>query len=190
MQTASIDVIRTRKGGKMGTVTIDGAAIGSMVESALAFSAQMGGFPGADEARQAILGGDCATCGYLRHDLSKQIGQYLGEIDDTVQAVYAYEPEYAAGRVDRDSAHRAADPGISLLVSVDRRNAALNSVVASLEDAVKDGVSSLLCSGANGSCYDLDVKFADEEEVASRRGYGVLVSSLHAAPLKLWTREL
>jgi hypothetical protein len=29
---------------------------------------------------------------------------------------------------------------------------------------------------------------ADEEEVATRRGYGALVSSIHVRPLRVWSR--
>jgi hypothetical protein len=71
---------------------------------------------------------------------------------------------------------------------VDRKNHALNSIVASLEDAVKEGVRPLLCSKANGSCFALDVKVVDGEELETRRGYGALVSSVYVAPMRLWSR--
>jgi len=57
-----------------------------------------------------------------------------------------------------------------------------------LEDAVKEGVRGLLCSKANGSCFAVDVKIVDGEELASRKGYGALVTSVYAAPLRLWSR--
>ncbi len=188
MRAVGVGVGTMHEGGNMGTVTIDGTAIQDMVQSALAFSAQKAVLPAVDEVRQAVAGGDCIVCGYLRYALSKEIGEYLGTIDTSVQAVYAYEPEYAAGALHIDSARPAMDAGINLIVSVDRKNAALSSIVASLEDAVKEGVKSLLCSNANGSCYAFDVRVVDGEEVASRHGYGALVSSIYAAPVKLWAR--
>jgi hypothetical protein len=173
----------------MDTVTINGIAIQAMVDSALAFSAEKAALLAAPEARREIADGDCTVCEYLRYGLSKELAEYLGSIDRSVQAVYAYEPEYAAGVLHVDSAGPGIDRGINLIVSVDRKNHALDSVVASLEDAVKEGVRPLLCSKANGSCFALDVKVVDGEELSARRGYGALVSSIHVAPMRLWTRS-
>jgi hypothetical protein len=186
--TVSVGMSSKREGGKMDTVTINGTAIQDMVQSALAFSAEKAELPAAREARREIADGGCTICEYLRYGLSKELGQYLGTIDRSVQAVYAYEPEYAAGVLHLDSAGPGIDQGINLIVSVDRKNHALNSIVASLEDAVKEGVRPLLCSKANGSCFALDVKVVDGEELETRRGYGALVSSVYVAPMRLWSR--
>jgi hypothetical protein len=189
MEIVGIDAIRTQKGGKMGTVTIDATATTNMVESALAFCAQKAGLRDGEEARKAIQDGECAVCGYLTYALSKEIGEYLGGIDSSVQAVYSYEPEYSAGALHLDVTEPPIDRGIKLIVSVDRKSAALASIVASLEDAVRESVQHLACSDANLSCYVLDVRIADIEEVASRRGYGALLSSLYAPPIRLWARD-
>ncbi len=173
----------------MGTVTIDAAAIGNMTESALAFCARQTGFRDVEEARKCIKDGECVVCGYLTYALSKEIGEYLGGIDNSVQAVYSYEPEYSTGGFHLDGHAPAIDQGINLIVSVDRKNAALASIVASLEDAVREAMKPLACSRATASCHALDVKVADAEEVTSRRGYGALLSSLHAPPLMLWARS-
>ena len=184
----SVGMSSKREGGKMDPVTINGTAIQEMVQSALAFSVEKAELSAAREARREIADGDCTVCEYLRYGLSKELGQYLGTIDRSVQAVYAYEPEYAAGVLHLDSGGPGIDQGINLIVSVDRKNHALDSIVASLEDAVKEGVQALLCSKANGSCFALDVKVVDGEELASRRGYGALVSSVYVAPMRLWSR--
>jgi hypothetical protein len=189
MRAVGVGADMTLEGGNMGTVTIDGIAIQDMVQSALAFSAQKTALQAAGEVQQAVAEGDCVACGYLRYALSKEVGEYLGTIDTSVQAVYAYEPEYAAGALHVDSVRPAVDNGINLIVSVDRKNAALSSIVASLEDAIKEGVKSLLCSKANGSCYAFDVRVVDGDEVASRRGYGALISSIYATPVRLWARD-
>jgi hypothetical protein len=176
------------KGGNMATVTINGTAIQDMVGDALAFSAKKGALQNREHAQRAIAGGDCTVCAYFRYGLSKEMGEYLGAIDSSVQAVYSYEPEYAAGVLHIDSAGPGIDRGINLIVSVDRKNHALDSIVASLEDATKEAAQSMLCPKANGSCYAVDVRIVDGEELASRRGYGALVSSLYATPVKLWSR--
>lgn len=173
----------------MDTVTINGAAMQEMVESALAFSAEKADLPASREVRRTIADGECTVCEYVRYGLSKEIGQYLGAIDSSVQAVYAYEPEYTAGALHFDSTGPGIHQGINLIVSVDRKNHALDAIVASLEDALKEGVRPLLCSKANGSCFALDVKVVDGEELASRRGYGALVSSVYVAPMRLWSRS-
>jgi hypothetical protein len=176
------------EGGNMSTITINSSAIQEMIGDALAFSAEKGALRAAEDARRAIMEGDCVVCGYLRYGLSKGIGEYLGAIDTSVQAVYSYEPEYAAGALHIDSAGPAVDQGINLIVSVDRKNHALDSIVASLEDAMREAAQSLLCPHASGSCYAFDVRIVDGEELASRRGYGALVTSLYATPVKLWSR--
>ena len=176
------------QGGKMGTVTIDATAIGDMIETALVFCSQKTGLQDGERALEAIRSGDCCVCGYLKYGLCKELGEYLGGIDASVQAVYTYEPEHCTGVADLAGAELEAMRGINLIVSVDRRSAALSSIVASLEDGVREARGRLICSEATGLCWALDVKVADAEEVASRRGYGALISSLYVAPLKVWAR--
>jgi hypothetical protein len=176
------------KGGNMGTVTIDAASIKDMVESALAYSAQLSGLQDQGQALEAVHAGDCCVCSYLRYGLCKELGEYLGGIDVSVRAVYAYEPEHCTGVADLASDEAERMRGINLVISVDRRSAALTSILASLEDAVSEATKVLICSKGSGSCYSLDVKVADEQEVASRRGYGALVSSVHVRPLRVWSR--
>ena len=173
----------------MGTVTIDATAVKNMLETALVFCAQTTGFREGEEALEAIRQGDCCTCSYLRYGLSKELGGYLGGIDDSVQAVYSYEPEHCTGVTELARIEPALERGINLIVLVDRRSAALSSIIASLEDAVIEAARNLVCPEASGACYALDVQVADEKEVASRRGYGALISSIHVAPLKIWARE-
>ena len=172
----------------MGTVTIDASAIGDMIDSALGYCAELSGLDSRQHAFEAIHGGDCCACSYLRYGLCKELGEYLGGIDASVKAVYAYEPEHCTGVADIADAERERLGGINLVVSVDRRSAAFTSILASLEDAVREATGALICPEGNGSCYVLDVKVADEHEVATRRGYGALVSSIHVRPLKVWGR--
>lgn len=189
MGTATVETTTAKRGGNMGTVTIDAVAVGDMVGNALGFSAQRTRLRNGEQARKAILDGDCSVCDYLKYSLSKQIGEYLGDLDASVHAVYTYEPEYSTGVTHLDGTAPPLERGLNLLVSVDRRSAALTSIVASLEDALREAAKPLICSKGNGSCYVLDVKVADEEEVARRRGYGALISSSHVKPLRVWSRE-
>jgi hypothetical protein len=173
----------------MDTVTIDANAIETMVQRALAFCAEKTACADREEALLAVRQGDCSACGYVRYGLSKEIGAYLGDIDVSIRAVYTYEPEHCTGATERAIDEAELTRGINLILSVDRRRAALSSIIASLEDAVRVVRQRLVCSKANGSCYTLDVKVADEQEVVSRRGYGALISSIYARPLRVWARE-
>jgi hypothetical protein len=188
MQALEVSPTTQREGGNMGTVTINDTAIQDMLQSALAFSAQKVALSDGEEVLRSVGRGNCAACAYIRYALSKEIGEYLGSIDTSVRSVYAYEPEYATGVFYMDTAHSMVDRGINLIVTVDQKNHALDSIVASLEDAVREAVRPLLCPDADGSCYVLDVRVVDREELASRRGYGAMVSSIYTAPVKLWTR--
>ncbi len=172
----------------MGTVTIDATAIGNMIGNALVFCSQKTECRDGEEALEIIGKGDCCVCGYLRYGLSRELGEYLGGIDASVQAVYTYEPEHCTSVADLAGVEHALERGINLIVSVDRRSAALYSIIASLEDAMRGAVKNLVCSEAKGSCYALDVKIADEAEVASKRGYGALISSIYVRPLRIWAR--
>lgn len=173
----------------MGTVTIDATSIENMIENALVFCIRKTYFPNREEALAAIRTGDCCACSYLRYGLSVEVGAYLGGIDTSVRAVYTYEPEQCTGVGGLGGAEQEGMGGINLIVSADRRSAALSSIIASLEDGFSEARDGLVCSKANGSCYVLDVKVADEQEVASRRGYGALLSSLYVAPLRVWPRS-
>jgi len=172
----------------MGSVTIDATSIRNMIDRSLTFSSQLSGVESSEQALEAILGGDCCACSYLRYGLCKELGEYLGGIDISVRAVYAYEPEHCTGVTDLAGGEWERMRGINLVISVDRRSAALTSILASLEDAVREATKSLVCHEGSGSCYLLDVKVADEQEVATRRGYGALVSSIHVRPLRVWSR--
>jgi len=173
----------------MGTVTIDATSIRDMVESALVYSARLSGLQDRGQALEAVRAGDCCACSYVRYGLCKELGEYLGGIDVSVGSVYAYEPEHCTGVTDLASNEAERMRGINLVISVDRRSAALTSILASLEDAVSEATKALVCPKGSGSCYMLDVKVADEQEVASRRGYGALVSSIHVRPLRVWSRS-
>ncbi len=61
------------------------------------------------------------------------------------------------------------------------------SIVASLNEALVEACKRLGTS-ENGLRYLLDVKLADDNEVANRRGYGALVQSMYVRPTEVWSR--
>ncbi len=165
-------------------MSFDNSTVANMIEEALTFCAAKTRTGTKEKALDRVLQSDCSACGYVRYGLAKAVARYLGSIDDTIKAVYVYEPEYAT---DDDTVGLSF--GINLLAWVQRKSAALNSVVASLDAALMEERKRLLCPDATAECFSLDVKVADDDEVRGRRGYGALVNSIFVRPTKVWERS-
>ena len=171
----------------MSARMFDTALVTSMMEEAIAFCAEKTGAKTREEVVDAISNGDCVACDYLKYGLAKKVGECLGSMDETVKAIYIYEPEYGVGAGNRLENRLGLKSGINLVAWVERKTAALSSVIASLNEALVEACKRLGTSG-NGLRYLLDVKLADDNEVASRRGYGALVHSMYIRPTEVWTR--
>lgn len=165
-------------------MSFDNSIVAKMIEEALAFSAAKTRTGTKEKALDRVLQSDCSACQYVRYGLAKAIAQYLGSIDDAIKAVYVYEPEYAT---DDDTIGLSF--GINLLAWVQRKSAALNSIVASLDTVLMEERKRLLCPEATAECFSLDVKVVDDDEVHRRRGYGALVNSIFVRPTKVWERS-
>jgi hypothetical protein len=169
----------------MTTVVFDSARVAKMMDDAMEFCAKQSRLDGKEQALAALQGGDCCVCEYVRYALAKELAGFLGSVDQTVKAVYTYEPEFAAGAEVAIPAE-ALSRGINLVALVSRKSAALSSVVAAIDASLAEQRKALGCPQANGRCMDLDVKFVDDLEVQQRRGYGALIGSLHVNPVELW----
>jgi hypothetical protein len=158
-----------------------------MVEAAIAFCASKAFAGDTAHARQALRQGRCDVCDYLRYSLAKQIGDYLGQMDPTVRAVYVFEAEPAEIEGSLPC-RRTGASGISLIAWVDRKTAALSALVAALEADLARGRHRIGCASATPGCYFLDVHMVDDADVRERRGYGALVNGLYVRPVEVWTR--
>lgn len=172
----------------MSTLRFENAIVTNMMEEALEFCAEKAGLRDKEQARRALRTGDCCACEYLRYALTQQMAQYLGSVDDTIKAVYTFEPEEATGGDEAIPARPNLSPGFNLIARVSRKSAALSSVVASLRSALAEECSQLGCPKANALCSDLDVRLVDEDEVEKRTGYGALIHSLYVRPIEVWHR--
>jgi len=170
------------------TLRFDSAIVTNMMEEAIEFCAEKAGLKGKEQAVEALRHGDCSVCEYLRYGLAKGVAEYLGSVDDTVKAVYIYEPEYATSGDGPLPGRPNLSPGISLIAWVRRKSAALSSVVTSVRSALAEEYRQLACPKANALCYELDVTVADDDEVQRRTGYGALISSLYVRPMEIWRR--
>ncbi|MBM4466808.1 MAG: hypothetical protein FJ014_14870 [Chloroflexi bacterium] len=172
----------------MSVSTFDTTIVTGMMEDAIEFSAKKMGLKGRDQTLEALRCGDCSVCEYLRYGLAEGVADYLGSVDDTVKAIYTYEPEYATSVDDPLPGRPNLSPGISMLAWVSRKSAALSSVVTSLGSALAEEFGRLACPKANALCSMLDVKLVDDKEVQERTGYGALIGSLYVRPLEIWRR--
>ena len=138
--------------------------------------------------QQAMGDADCHTCERLRYRLSQGLGKYLGSVDPSVRAVYIYEPDYATSSEAALWERPSLSPGISMLVWVERKSAALNAVLDSLATAVREEAEKWACPKANALCWMLDAQVVDDVEVEARSGLGALVHSVYVRPLEVWHR--
>jgi hypothetical protein len=116
------------------------------------------------------------------------VAKYLGTVDDTVKAIYTYEPEYATSGDELITDRPNLSHGLNLIARVTRKNAALSAVVTSVNSALTEEYQQLGCPKANSLCCELDVVVADEEDVQRRIGYGALINSLYVRPIEVWHR--
>lgn len=172
----------------MCAATFDRAMMQQMMDRALDLSARKMRFFSGQEMREAITGGNCKACDYLRHALAEEMAQYLGSLDGSVKAVYTYEPEYATAGDGYAPSSPSTSPAINMIAWVDQKSAALSSVVNILGSALKDEFDLLDCPKANALCRMVDIKIIDDQEVRHRTGYGALVNSTFVRPLEVWHR--
>jgi len=162
--------------------------VNRIVDEALEFCAEKAGLKGSQAVRDVLRTGDCCVCEYLRYALAQGVAGYLGSVDDTIQAIYTYEPEQAT-RVDEALPTRPnLSPGLNLIARVSRKSAALSSVVASMRSALAEEHKRLGCPKANALCSEIDFRAVDEDEIQKRTGYGALLSSLYVRPIEIWHR--
>lgn len=172
----------------MSTLRSVNAIVTDMVEEALEFCAEKADLKDKEEARGVLRAGDCRACEYLRYALAQKMAEYLASVDDTINAVYTFEPEEAIGGDEIIPARPNLSPGFNLIVRVSRKSAALSSVVAALRSALAEECRRLGCPKANALCSELDVRVVGEDEVEKRTGYGALINSLYVRPIEVWHR--
>ena len=170
----------------MSAIAFDNTVVTKMMEDAIKFCSKKTGLNGRQQVLEAMHRGDCSVCEYLRYGLAQEVAKYLGSVDDTVKAVYTYEPEYATNADGYVPGQPDFSPGINLIAWVSRKSAALSSITASVSSALAQECRKLACPKANALCYELDIKATDDVEVQERTGYGALINSLYVRPVQVW----
>ncbi|MEM4724767.1 MAG: hypothetical protein QXP01_07120 [Candidatus Hadarchaeum sp.] len=174
---------------KVAAITFDAAVVKSMMQYALGLSAQKMGYAGQERVMEALRDGDCSVCEYVRYGLAQKIADYLGSVDDTIKVVYIYEPEYETAVDGAMPDDPSFSRGIHMIAWVNRKTAALSSLIGVLDSSLAQEAKGLGCAKANALCYKLVVHIVDDEEVLTRRGYGALVDSFYVRPIEIWRRS-
>lgn len=120
------------------------------------------------------------------HALGTGIAGALAENDQSVQAVYAYDPS-----LNPDSESGDALPPsetVHLLVRVTRPSAALEAFTASLDQALTAQLRALPSPKFAQRTSVLDINLLTEEDVRLGTGYAALLSSVFAPPIQVWHR--
>ena len=113
---------------------IDMAVTDKMVEKAISECAEEQFAGDNRRMRQALLRGQCEHCRCIIAHLTSQIGEYLGQVDNTIKAVYQYEPmEPSSSDQHAGKSRTMARSGINIVVWVNRKSAALTALIEMME---------------------------------------------------------
>lgn len=122
---------------------------------------------------------------YFKHALAQEVAQVFAAHDRRIQAVYLFE-ESANPDAETEDYTSYLDLTIHLLALVTSASAALDSFITSLDRALTDVLSELPSNAFARRTSFLDVLSVTESDIEAGRGYAVLLSSIHARPLKIW----
>jgi hypothetical protein len=156
------------------------------LDSAILFCADMTNLDGREGVVAARQRGDCVACEYLRYGLAKGLAEYVGSMDEHVRAIYTFDEDEPATRWD--DALPNLTPGIRMLIWVERKSPALDTLVEALKTSAEQASRSLGCRKSNALCHQMDVLVVDDQDVQRRIGYGALTGSLYLSPIEIWRR--
>lgn len=123
----------------------------------------------------------------LRYGLAEGVTNVIVANDGNVQAIYLFE-EAANPDSETEEALRP-DITLHLLLLVNSNSAALDAFVESLDRSLTSLVRDLPSPQLANRKSVLNVIPITQEEVEAKQGYGALLSSMFARPVKLWARE-
>lgn len=160
----------------------------SVAEFALAqgmeYCAQKMGLPGAQDAVERVQQGDRTACSYCHYSVAKHLAENMGSLDKNIKAVYLFDCDATSEDVCLGSVSTIIP--LHLIAWVERKTDALTSLAESMNRALAEDLAGLL--GTSSSAHVLHFETVDDNEVAQRRGYGAILTSLHHRPTKVWER--
>lgn len=128
---------------------------------------------------QALRAGDPQAHSHFRYALAQELCNYLAGICEGMRKLYIY------GSTMDNRAGPASD--VDLILWVQKKSSALESLLWRLNTVLLQGYRAL--TGCVGPPELFDFHIVDDEDVAERKGYGAVVSSIWTAPLPLHLPE-
>lgn len=151
---------------------------------ALEFCAQKMGLGDRNAAASRLQQDDDNACQYYRYSIAKQVAESLAALDKNLKA--AYITDYDATPQDLCFNKGNQMPLIHMIIWVERKTKALNSLVEGLDRALAQHCADVL--GLPRLTHLLDVQVVNDEEVHGRIGYGAMLSSIYNRPIQIWER--
>jgi Pyruvate phosphate dikinase, AMP/ATP-binding domain len=138
--------------------------------------------------RQSLLQSHCENCRCVAERLAGLIGEYLGRVDRTVKAVYAYQPTTVNNKEPSGGVESLV--GINLIVWVERKSAALSALLQTLEESLKVSQNRIGCAIATPACFAMEVMFVSDRDVQEGRGLGLLIRAAGIRSVQVWDRAI
>ena len=157
-----------------------------MIARTLDFCEQKTRLQGHAAVAEALRQGTPSVHDYFLYGLAKEIGQFLGEVEAAVKAVYMFEPETMPGEVN--GRQPGVSRGLHLIVWVDMAREGLPTLVEALDGELLQQYKALVGPSVATLRHFLSVDVASDRDVQMRRGAGALITSLYARPLEVWSR--
>lgn len=132
-------------------------------------------------ALERLVRGDLAAHEYFRYALSSWIGTCLSRLEDTVTSVYLVDAP------DRGESIAVTEP-LALILVVERKTAALESLLGELDAALTRQYREVMTPHADGLTSLLAATLVDRGEASTRSGAGSLLHVLHYPPTRIWSR--
>lgn len=177
-------VVQTKKGTPEWSFPDAVSMAESIVTNSMDFCARKMRLSNTDAVVEQLQEREAAACNYCQYSVAKEVGEALGSLDKNVRS--AYMLDYDATPQDLAFAVEKRGVMIHLIVWVERKTNALNSIVASLDRALAQDFAKLL--NMEKLEHLLDVQVVDDSDVENRTGYGAMLSSLYQRPLQVWKR--
>lgn len=156
-----------------------------LFEKAVGYCCEKAGV-GAETVRQWLEGGDPWTHSTFRYALARGLGAYLGR-NFRVTGAYLY------GSTMYDQAGMNSDVDMIVCVPLPNGESGGNTnghskllrFIEDIDREVLDRYKALIKDGVERR-FLIDAHIVDEGAIVSRRGYGAIVSSLDAKPVRVW----
>lgn len=124
---------------------------------------------------------------YFKYGLAAGVAKVLAANDQRVQSVYMLD---TTSNADNEvAAELPPDPTVSLIALVTASSAALEGFIGALDRALLASLKELGSPHYAQREFILDVNVVTVEEAELGIGYGHMLKSLFAPPLKVWQRE-